>query len=489
MSSSVAIWFPDGDERFLVELKGEDSIREFKKRVSEVSDVPDDNFNLFYEGTVLQEGEEMVVDFGIGPESELTATIKPECIARNKLLKERRDLTMEGFFREVGHAGSQIITYIEAGFDVNARNVEGLTVLSIACGFHRTRIEDVLGLLKSGATVHTADYSDITPLMYAATNSGSNLVPIISRLLEEELIEINAVNSTGATALLLLCRNCSAGSLEALQLMLSHPELDIISQTSKLSKDSLLHAVSLNRSPHAAEMMALLFQFDVLVKLVNQRDGLQNTAFTYAVSSPSDAALVLTEMLLREGADPTILGCGGVSPLMRCCRGTGGYHKIEILKSILDPTLYTDFNSSLEEFVNISRKGATALTEAICFGGEDGADVVSMLLAAGAQLTVEAEVNPPLVSCCELVRDNAVGILEVLLAVPNIEINIKTSAGTTPLSAAVTNRNPVNALALTEILLARGARLSTESFNPRPLVESQPEPFRSQILQLFSDSV
>eukprot|EP01060_Flectonema_neradi_P037028 TRINITY_DN733_c3_g3_i1.p1 TRINITY_DN733_c3_g3~~TRINITY_DN733_c3_g3_i1.p1 ORF type:complete len:490 (+),score=121.21 TRINITY_DN733_c3_g3_i1:85-1554(+) len=481
--AEVIVWFPDSDDRYHIELRGSDTTLEFKQRVSHVSNIPDENFNISFEGTVLKEGEAVLVaDSGVGPDSELVATITPECIAKNKLLKERRDLTEKDFFREVAFAGDQILTYVEAGFDVNLQNVEGLTPLALACECRRTRIEDVEGLLRHGASPDITDYADVTPLMRAATNIGDNYILILSRLLEEEFIDINAKSYIGSTALAMVCKNPSVGNLEALQMMLSHPKIDLVAEAES-KKETLLHSVSLNKGPKAAEMMSTLLQLEIFSNLVNERDTHKNTALMYAVSNLSDAALEMTEMLIAHGADPTIFGLSGVTPIMRCCRSKGGYNKIDILKLILDPELYTKHGSNLEQVVNICRHSKdSALTEAIRLENERP-DVVSMLLAAGADVSVGED--SVLISCCEIRSEDAVEVLRTLMVVPNIDLNIQKNEKT-PLTAAAQN-TPTNSYNLTEALLSEGARPSeTETRNLRRIIEeTQPEPYRTRILELY----
>lgn len=189
----------------------------------------------------------------------------------------------------------QITTLLEAGFDVDVRDDEGRTALMVAVSSHQNR-DVVVYLLETGADPNARDYSGVTPLMYAAFNNDNP--EILSILLSEANLNINAYDQSGWTALMHASRNNGPEVLSAL--LQVGPELEIRNNS---GLTALMLAAGFNENP---EMITLLTEAGAQVDAQSEPDGWSALMMSSLSDNPN-----MTKTLLDVGADPSLKSLTG----------------------------------------------------------------------------------------------------------------------------------------------------------------------------------
>lgn len=309
---------------------------------------------------------------------------------------------------------------LERGYDINAQDGDGNSVLAIAIQSDNEEMAKLLA--DAGAFINLLEKSDQAMLVIAAEKDYKNLA---DRILQ----------SAGATPQTSLLAAAYYGQdIELLQIF-QHPDLDLKDRQShfgtialllavecgnyKVAEILLKHGVDANAaggngasSPalHRAARRGFVRIVKLLIKnnaTVDLRDRDGKTAWTYSVQKKQRK---ISDILVKAGADPNTRGVNGLNELYRTAAG-GYLDDVKfILESGTDPSIQTHFgwaplhwaayNGHLEvvklllkygaEPSPLSDTGLTPLDKARELGAERW-EIIKLLEKAGARPGRNAE--------------------------------------------------------------------------------------------------
>lgn len=165
-----------------------------------------------------------------------------------------------------------------ATLDVNATTESGVTVLHIAV---KSSLPDVVErLLQCDKTnVNARDASNCSPLHHAfAINSSSPA--IAEMLLRHPDIDVNAQHTSGVTSQSILECAVLFGSIEAIELLLTHPNLRLLKKND--AGQTELHQAFFRRSMPVLTRMLQYYDIDLLGRLHESEPS--NTGFSCFLS-------------------------------------------------------------------------------------------------------------------------------------------------------------------------------------------------------------
>ena len=234
---------------------------------------------------------------------------------------------------------------IEKGADVNVKDDDGMTPLSIAVWLAHK--EDVHFLLENGADVNAKDSDGRTPLTHATANGHAE----ITKFLIEKGADVNAEDSGGSTPLMYATGN---GHSEIAKLLIEKGA-DVNAKDARYSRTPLMHAAwfcnaeivkllieksaDVNAKTSSAWtplMYAAMSDRTENVKLLIEKGADVNAKDTYySATTLIQAAMYgrvnVVKLLLKNGADPNIKAPNGKTAL-GLAREKGHTDVVELLE-------------------------------------------------------------------------------------------------------------------------------------------------------------
>lgn len=273
---------------------------------------------------------------------------------------------------------------LKAGADVNARNEDGLSVLTLAISYGRNP-EIISALIEAGANVNDRD--DDSPLAAAICENTSEVV----RLLVKAGADVNArYGGLGQTALML-----SVTSEYEDTLILIEAGADVNARND-LGDTALMHASGEFSDPDTVK---------ALIKAgadVNARSLDGSTALMWAavIAEEEDMNRAMIELLVRSGANVNARDSMGRTALMYAAGNLQGVVGMEGSSPVESAKILIEAGADVNAATN---DGATALmlasgnidSEILKEYGEDNARpaIVKALLEAGADPAVRDNMN------------------------------------------------------------------------------------------------
>ncbi len=201
------------------------------------------------------------------------------------------------------HDPAKVKLLLDAGVDVNDRNVDGRTALYQAVSLGNPN-GLVKMLLDRGANVNLATTNGATVLMMAATRGNVGAM----RMLIEKQADVNAKNGAGGTALM---NAAASGNPAAVRLLLDNGA-DSKAAT-KRNETALANAATTGN----LEMVKMLLAAGAPV---NTQDVRGYSPLLYAAGSDT-APIAVVKLLLENGADTSCLGDEETAKALAAKRG------------------------------------------------------------------------------------------------------------------------------------------------------------------------
>jgi ankyrin repeat protein len=306
---------------------------------------------------------------------------------------------------------------IQAGADPMIKDkLDGFT------GLHYSCFSDELGPI----VIHSGRCDDLnvenkhgsTPLIFAALKGCSD---VASCLLQTGKVKIDHETSNGATALMFAAH---FGKVEVMKLLIAY-DASIVLKV-EVHRCTALHIAC--AMGHLAAVKLLLETDASNIKAV---DSGGRTAFDLAASGGYTD--IVAFMLMRDDVDPLRISRRNYTPLLMAAV-SGKQDLIEMLMAVEG----TDLGRMTTGGMTLFTIAAAAGLEDLCRDliEKDIPDVT--LLASGAGLS-------PLHYATD---SNKVGVVELLLAQPGVDENIRSHKGLTPLLYAVREENAKSVMTL-----------------------------------------
>lgn len=327
--------------------------------------------------------------------------------------------------RYVGRYNPEVVkALIAAGANVNAFDERGRTPLMLAA--QADLVESVEALLEVGAksNVNTKDKEGNTALIhafysfyYTTDHSVAHPSPVIVKALIAGGANVNDVNSSGQTPLMLAAQ---VNSLEAVKILLA-------AGASVEAKDKKGKTVLMYDSLYSYSPSIEIFKTLMAAKAdVNATDENGQTPLMFAAYN---APREIFEMLLEAGAKINAKDKIGRTALMFACSSLANYSTTK-----LDQILIVKALMAAGANVNdIDADGQTALIDAI--QRDAPLETIKMLLEAGANATSRDKWGQTaLIHAAYRFHDSRLEIVRILIAAGGI--NIKDNQGQTALMIA-----------------------------------------------------
>lgn len=350
----------------------------------------------------------------------------------------------------VGSAAIVQLLLREGAF-VDPQDTDDKTPLMTACSnLNSARVVEIL--IKAGAdpmikdkswgatSIHYSCYSDelapivinsgkcddlnvknkhgYSPLIYAAWNGHADAV---SCLLRSGKVKMDQEGSDGRNACMFAAQ---AGSTEALKLLIEH-DASIVSKADK-RKNTALHSACDNG--HLA-VVKLLVETDASnIEAVNNKN---KTAFDLAAEGGHTD--IVAFMLKRDDVNPLHISRRNYTPLMWAA-WTGKQDLVEMLMAVEGTDL-----------TNTSTGGRTLFTIAAATGLEDVCRSLIERGIASCTLPDTGGAFSPLHCATE---SNKTGVVELLLAQPGVNKDVRSEQGYTPLWYAAREENQKSVMTL-----------------------------------------
>ena len=281
----------------------------------------------------------------------------------------------------VGQNNERVVQILlDRGANPNERNNDGDTALMIAIRYGKLDVIDdllIAGSFFGGEDIYNVQNSDLYLELMMISTSGYRL-DIVQYLLEEEVIDVNAQNEIGVTALMVASMYNATGIAGYLLEMGADPNIP-----DQDGNTALMPAVT---GPNKIEIVNALLEAGADPNIPNE-DG--NTALMPAVTGPNKIEIV--NALLEAGADPNIPDQDGNTALMSAVTGPD---KIEIVDALLeagaDPNVLSgnrnnEENEAVAEWMPRSENQDNSATPLMIASLDcDNLDVINRLLEAGA---------------------------------------------------------------------------------------------------------
>jgi len=315
------------------------------------------------------------------------------------------------------------------GINVNAKDNNGDTALMMASNEGNTEIAKLL-LSKPGINVNAkGNYGD-TALMMASYNGDEEIVKL---LLDKPDININAKNKVGKTALIITSYN---GDEEIVKLLLAKPGIDVNAKN--------IYGYRAFNCRYAKIVELLLFTGSIDVNSTNNNDG--NTALLDA--SKNGHTEVVKVLLTVTGINVNAQNKYGKTALMNASKkGHTEIAKLLLKVSDIKVNLQDNDNNGDTALMMASKKGHIEIVNLLL--RNTGIDVnvqnkygdTALLYASDYRNIASDYRNIALYDYADISSDyrrlNLIyrhkDVVKLLLAVPDLKINIKNNDGETPL--------------------------------------------------------
>ena len=328
-------------------------------------------------------------------------------------------------------------TLIQYGADINARDINGSTLLHFASRYAVQEIVEFL-LKSNPISVNANNNTQATPLMFACMDggrldnmktliqygadinardiNGETLLHLACRYAEQEIVEfllksnqisVNATNNTQATPLMFACFN--GGRLDNMKTLIQYGA-DISARD--INGETLLHLASRYAEQKIIEFLLKLNQISV-----NAANNIQATPLMFACSD--GGRLDNMNTLIQYGADINAKGINGSTLLHYASR----HSKQEIVEFLL---------KSNQVSVNATNNDqVTPLM--LCFDG-GRLDYMKTLIQYGADINARDINGETLLHIASRYAEQE--IVELMLKLNQISVNATNNNQTTPLMIA-----------------------------------------------------
>ncbi len=366
-----------------------------------------------------------------------------ESFAAGSLLPELADSFMLGIVNKQGLTPLQLAVLsgdaksasalIDKGADINAKNNQGETVLTIVIQKGKSHKEEALALIEKGANVNVTNSQGKTPLMMAIQTESSD----ISLAILKKDVDVSVKNTQGETALMMAINKMS----DEVVLALIAKEVNI-NATNNQGQSLLMMAIQKGR-----DKVAL-----ALIKKGADYNAINSQGDTPLMMAIANGCLQVAQDLIAKEAEINAKDNQGDTALMLAA-STG--HE-DIVQALFKKG--ADINAKNNE-------GDTALTYAYTSSSpaHKSYRIIQTLIANGADLNIPAKNGFTLL---HYAIENGFSDLALVLIAKELNVNTKYPWGDTPLiraiSMAANNSNHKN---VAKALIEHGADLELNDKN------------------------
>ena len=201
MNIPLLVVLPD-DSTVAIAVCVTDSEKEVMEKVIIESDTTFDTSvcELRYLGELI-EPNVTLLELGISAGEELELQLTAKGIALKQLQNNKKCFTCHSFHKEIEYFGDDVVTYIQAGVDVNETNEDGETSFHVAAGNSNIHALKLIYPHVDNANTIDKDYQNA---LHLATSCQAS-VETLTYLIEECNIDINALDRWGDSPMWSAC--------------------------------------------------------------------------------------------------------------------------------------------------------------------------------------------------------------------------------------------------------------------------------------------